>query len=288
MSPTVKGALWMLGAIVSFPVMAISGRELSQSLDTFELMMYRSAIGFLIVALLLTMSQRWQEVTTQRLGTHILRNLVHFAGQNLWFYAIAMIPLAQVFALEFTTPIWVIVLSPLLVGERLTGMRAACAAIGFAGILIVARPGQATLDSGLLAAAGCAIFFALTYLTTKQLTRSVTVGCILFYLTGIQLLLGLAAAAWDRDVAWPSAADWPFVVAVAVGGLVAHYCITRALSLAPAAIVAPIDFARLPVIAILGWLLYAEALEPAVLVGAVLIFGANYLNIWTETRRRVA
>ena len=71
---------------------------------------------------------------------------------------------------------------------------------------------------------------------------------------------------------------------IAVAGLVAHFCLTTALSLAPATIVMPIDFTRLPVIAIVGMLLYAEPLDPFVLLGAALIFGANYYNIWSSTR----
>jgi drug/metabolite transporter (DMT)-like permease len=96
--------------------------------------------------------------------------------------------------------------------------------------------------------------------------------------------MGLTFAGYDGDIALPSAANLPWVVVIAIAGLVAHFCLTIALSLAPATIVMPIDFTRLPIIAIVGMLLYAEPLDPFVMVGAVLIFGANYYNIWSSTR----
>ena len=127
-----RAAVWMLGAIASFSSMAVAGREVSVQLDTFELMMYRSAVGVLIVSAVLSVTGGWKNVTTDRLGLHLARNVAHFTGQNLWFFAVTVIPLAQVFALEFTQPIWVLLLSPLLLGERLTFVRSLAAAMGFA------------------------------------------------------------------------------------------------------------------------------------------------------------
>ena len=124
LSPTFKAALWMTGTIVSFSSMAVAGREVSYALDTFEIMMYRSLIGLLIVAVVLTVTGRWQVVRHRLIGQHVIRNLAHFTGQNLWLFAVTAIPLAQVFALEFTSPLWVLILSPLLLGERLTRNRA--------------------------------------------------------------------------------------------------------------------------------------------------------------------
>jgi len=159
------------------------------------------------------------------------------------------------------------------------------AVIGFVGILIVTRPSPETFHIGLVTAALAAIGFAGSAVFTRKLTRTETITCILFYLTVMQALMGIAFAGFDGDIALPTAANVPWVVVIAVAGLVAHFCLTTALSLAPATIVMPIDFARLPVIAIVGMLIYAEALDPFVLLGAVLIFGANYFNIWSSTRK---
>ena len=160
--------------------------------------------------------------------------------------------------------------------------------MGFIGILIVARPDPATLSSGVITTASSAIFFALTIMFTKRLTRTETITCILFYLTVMQLILGLVAAGFDGDIAVPTAATLPYLALIGCAGLLAHYCMTNALAIAPATVVVPFDFIRLPVIAVLAMLIYNESLDVWVFVGAAVIFIGNYLNIWVETQNRRA
>lgn len=284
MSKTTQACLWMIGTIISFTSMAVAGRQIGAAHDTFEIMMYRSAFGVLVVCLVLTFARQWHQVTTQQFGTQVARNIFHFIGQNLWFYALAFIPLSQVFALEFTTPIWALVISPFILGERLTLFRGLAAVLGFIGILIVTRPGAMDINQGVIAGAACAIFFALTITITKRLTRTQSIACILFWLTAIQLVLGIVAAGYDGTIALPTWHTGPYLALIGLAGLCAHYCLTKALSLAPASVVVPIDFARLPTIAIIGALFYGEAIDIYVFAGALLIFGGNYLNIWRETR----
>ncbi len=279
----------MTGAIVSFTSMAIAGRELGGQLDTFEIMMYRSFAGLIVVCVALSATGKWHLVNSARLGAHLLRNLAHFTGQNLWFYAVTVIPLAQLFALEFTSPLWVIVLAPVFLGERLTRVRGLAAVLGFIGILIVARPGPETISAGTIAAAGSAIFFATTSIVTKRLTRSDSIGSIMFWMTCMQAVMGLAMAGYDGAVTLPTLLSAPWILLIAIGGLTAHYCLTNALAIAPATIVVPMDFVRLPAIAVIGMLFYSEPLDMFVLLGALVILGGNYLNVASETRRnRVA
>jgi drug/metabolite transporter (DMT)-like permease len=286
MTHVVRAAAWMTGAIVSFSSMAVAGRIVTVELDTFELMLYRSLIGIALVLSIGGLAGRLQEVSTRQLGLHFVRNICHFTGQNLWFLAISLIPLAQVFALEFTAPLWVTALAPLVLGERLTRTRALAAALGFVGILIVARPNPAALEPGALAAAGAAIGFAGSALFTKRLTATQSIVSILFWLTVMQAGLGLLCAGIDGDIALPSAAAWPALAVIGFAGLLAHYCLTSALSVAPATIVMPLDFLRLPVIAIVGMVLYDEPLQAAVFAGAAVILSANLLNLRAEVRPR--
>lgn len=284
-------ALWMTGAITSFSAMAIAVRELKGAHDTFEIMAVRSAVGLLIVLAVAFATRRLGEVSAQRLGGHVLRNAIHFTGQNLWILAVTLIPLAQVFALEFTTPIWVLLLSPFFLGERITALRLLAAVLGFVGILVVARPdlaggNTAGANLGMAAAAASAVCFALTGITTKVLTRRESIVSIMFWLTLLQLVFGAVLALWDGVVRWPTAATWPWLVLIGVTGVVAHFCLTSALRLAPASFVMPIDFARLPLIAVAGAVLYGESIDASVLAGAAIIFAGNYINVWAETRRR--
>ncbi|PWE33211.1 EamA family transporter [Maritimibacter sp. 55A14] len=274
----------MTGAVISFTSMAVAGREVSLDLDTFEIMLYRSLIGFVLVLAIASAAGTLRQVTTARLHLHVLRNIFHFIGQNLWFFAVATIPLAQVFALEFSQPIWVALAAPFFLAERLTRVRILAAGLGFLGILLVARPGAVPLEFGTVAAMLAAFAFAATAICTKKLTSGATTTCILFWLTAVQLVLGLACAGIDGDIALPSLQMLPWVVIIAVAGLFAHFCLTTALGFAPAVVVMPLDFLRLPLVAILGMALYAEPLAPLVFLGAAVIFGANYLNILTETR----
>jgi len=285
MHVVLRAALWMTGAIAAFTFMAVGGRELSGSYDTFEIMLYRSAVGVVIVGGFVALNRRWHELRFDRFGAHFIRNICHFTGQNLWFYAVAVIPLAQVFALEFTSPLWVALLAPLILGEKMTWFRGLAAVLGFTGILIVARPTVGGFEIGLAAAAVAALFFALTNMLTKRLTRDNSITSILFFLTTIQLVFGLLTAGFDGDIAPPTADSALFLVLVGCAGLLAHFCLTNALAIAPATVVVPLDFARLPVIAIIAMVLYNEPLEIWVFVGAAVIFAANYLNIWNETRK---
>lgn len=282
---TLRAMLWMVGAIASFTAMAVAGRAVSFELDTFEIMMYRSFIGLIIVLTVARATGHLGDITRRDMGVHFIRNIAHFTGQNLWFFALTVIPLAQVFALEFTSPIWVLLLSPLVLGERLGKTRLLAALLGFAGILIVARPFGATVGVGVITAALAAICFAFSIMFTKRLTRSERITCILFYLTAMQAVLGIACAGFDGDIALPSPTTVPWLLLIGCAGLLAHFCLTTALGLAPATVVVPIDFVRLPVIAIIGAAFYGEVIDVWVFVGALLIFAANYVNIWTETQR---
>lgn len=283
---TLRAALWMIGSVASFSLMAVAGRAVSFELDTFEIMMYRSFVGFVIIGIFVTLTGSFRQITFRTPHLHILRNIAHFTGQNLWFFAITAIPLAQVFALEFTSPLWVLVLSPLLLGERMTAIRATAAILGFVGIMIVARPSPETVNIGTIAAASAAVGFALTIVFTKLLTRTERLVCILFWMTTMQLVFGIVCAGFDGDITWPSPRSFPWLVVIGCGGLIAHFCVTKALSLAPATVVIPVDFARLPLIAVVGLLVYGEPVDLLVILGAMVIFGANYLNLWSETRKR--
>lgn len=272
-------AAWMAGAIVSFTAMAVGGRELIADLDTFEILAYRSLIGIVVIGALVRPLGWREQVRARRMPLHLLRNAVHFAGQNLWFFAIGVAPLAQVIALEFTAPLWVALLAPLLLGERLTRMGLFAACLGFVGTLIIAQPSIDHVPPGVLAALGAAVFFAGSAILTKILTRTESVISILFWLTLMQAAFGLICAGIDGRMTLPTWAMAPWLLVVGLTGLSAHFCLTRALSIAPASVVMPLDFARLPVVGLVGVLLYDEPLGLALVVGAAIILGANWINI---------
>lgn len=280
---------WMVGSMLSFTLMAVAGRELSTELNTFQLMFWRSVVGCLVVSSAVALSARgFGQVRTRRPGLHSTRNLCHFFGQNCWFYALGAIPLAQVFAFEFTSPIWVAVLAPLVLGEQFTKWRALAAALGFLGVLLVARPGGSEFGLGHVIGLAAAIGFAGSFFATKALSSTETTLSILFWMTlsqaGMALVCDLAVSGGAGLIpSDPVQAGW--LAAVGVLGLSAHFSITSALKLADATVVAPLDFFRLPLVAVVGMMLYGEPLELAVVLGGALVFLGNFLNLRAERRR---
>ena len=278
----IMAVLCMLVAIASFTIMAVAGRYLSAELNTFEIMMYRSLIGFLLVLVFTIVTNSFHSIQLCYLRDHFVRNVFHFSAQNLWFYAITVIPLVQVFALEFTVPIWILILSPLFLGELLTRTRAIAAIMGFTGILLITRPNAETLNSGTIAAGLAALGFAGSIMLTKGLTRKQNTLSILFIMTAMQLIFGIVAAGYDSDIAGLNKTNFIWVIIIGVAGLMAHLCLTTALSLAPTTLVSPIDFLRLPVIAVVGYLLFEETVDQYLIYGVIFICFGNYINILAE------
>lgn len=282
-SHPLRAGVWMLGAVASFSAMAVAGRELSVEMNTFELMMYRSIIGFVVVNLLILKLGGFAQIKTNRLVMHVKRNIFHFAGQNLWFFGVAVIPFSQLVALEFTSPIWVILLAPIFLGEKMTRTRIFAALLGFIGVLIVAQPSVITLNAGHAAGLGAALFFGLNVIYTRKISRYEPVLSVLFWMTLMQAVFGLILSI-PGGIPIPSVEGGQWVLVVSFCGLTAHYCLTTALKLAPASIVAPMEFIRLPFITFVGMVLYDEPVFWAVGVGALFILGANIINIRAENR----
>ena len=282
MSPTLRAAFWMSGTLASLIVMALGGRELSAGMSTFEMLFFRSLIGLAVISVLLSRSG-WAQIKSEKVGLHIIRNSAHYVGQFGWFYGIALLPLAQVFALEFTLPIWTAILAPVLLGERLTGTRIAVIVIGFTGALIILRPGMVPIDTATLVVLVAAFGFATSHTLTKKLSRTDSALSILFYMTLVQLPMGLVPSL--SDWVWPTLAHAPWLALIGVTGLTAHFCMVRAFLHADAIVVIPMDFLRLPLIALIGLIFYAEPLDIWVLIGGAVIFAGNFLNILKDKRR---
>lgn len=277
-SPSLRrAAVWMLGALLSFSAMAVAGRELAGELSTFALLFFRSLIGLPIVLLLAARAGGLTQLRSQRLPLHALRNLAHFGGQYGWFFGLGFIPLAEVFAIEFTTPLWTTLLAVLLLGERLTLRRLAALLLGLLGVLIIVRPGLSMIQPAALAVVAAAFAYAAAHTATKRLVSSESPYTILFYMTLMQIPLGLLPAL--NDWVWPQGVAWFWLLLVGMAALSAHFCLSHALRLADASQVVPMDFLRLPLIGLIGAVGYGEPLTWPVLFGGLIIAGAVLLNL---------
>lgn len=281
LNPVTKAVLWMLGTLLSFSLMAIAGKELSATLSTFEILFFRSIVGLLLLCAVIH-HRGWGLVKTRQLSGHVFRNIAHYGGQFGWFLGLAFLPLADVFAIEFTVPVWTVMFAVLILGERITKSKIAAVMLGVVGMLIILRPGMGVMHPAAIAVLLSAICYGLAYIKTKSLIHQDSPLCILFYMTVIQLPLGLIPVCMDFRI--PSSNEWLLVSLVAITALSAHYCIAKSMQLVDASVVVPMDFMRLPLIALIGFLLYSEPLDWAVLLGGCIMFLGNYINIQSEKR----
>jgi drug/metabolite transporter (DMT)-like permease len=270
----------MSGAVASFTAMAIAVRELQRHMGSFEIVFLRSLVMLAIVLAMLPRAGA-SSVFTRRFSLHLWRNLIHFVGQVLWVYSIGMLALATVFAIEFTMPMWTALLAWLFLQERFTPPRLVQLTLGFAGVLIILRPGGGAFHPAALAMILGSLCYASSFIFTKRLTSTDSALCVLFWMAVIQTPISLVAAApqWVT----PVAADLPWVLAIGIGSFSAHYCMAQAMKLVDAMVAVPIDFVRLPLIAVVGAALYGEAFDPLVLAGAAVIFAGTYYAIGRES-----
>lgn len=287
-SVSVAGVLWMLGSLMSFIGMAVASRQLSGGMPIIEILVLRSLVGLGVVMVLLP--RLWPELRQRRdLPLHLARNVVHFGAQYAWTLGVALLPLAQVFALEFTMPIWVALFAWAALGERISQTRIIAIAASFLGVLIVLRPGAGMVDPAalivLLAAAG----YGASAVFVKRLTRQSSAAVIVVWMVVLQLPMGALALALTGGWVTPRMTDLPWIVILGLTALSAHYTMAQALRVMDASIAIPIDFLRVPLIAVIGWLLYAEPVSAGVFFGAAIIVGANFAAMRAEARaRRVA
>ena len=280
-SSSLRGALWMGGAVLSFTAMAVSVRELQRHMGSFEIVLMRSIVMLAIVLALLPRAGI-SVVKTRKLAVHFWRNTIHFLGQVLWVYSLGALTLATVFAIEFTMPVWTALLAAMFLGEKLTVPRLVMLVLGLAGVMIIVRPGSEAFHPAALGMILGSLCYASSFIFTKRLTATDSSLAVLFWMALIQTPISLVAALpqWVT----PLARDIPWIILIGIGSYSAHYCMTRAMKLADAMVVVPIDFARLPLIAVIGAVAYGEAFDPLVLVGAALIFAGTYYSITRERR----
>jgi drug/metabolite transporter (DMT)-like permease len=283
-SNVIAAVLWMVGTLLSFSTMAVSIRELSHvGFTIFEILTVRAGGMLTIVSVLMLVRPTLRAHTRpQRMTLNLLRNTIHFVSQYAWATSLTMLPLATVFALEFTMPAWTALLAVWLLHEKVTPSRMGVVVLGLVGVLVILRPGITSFNPAALLVLGAAVGYAITMITTKQLTNTSSTFSIVFWMGVIQFPLALAGS--DLHVflhlkAW----DILPLLGVAIAGTSAHYCLSNAFRAGDATLVVPLDFMRIPLIAVVGWALYGERLDLFVLLGALVIISGVLWNLRAES-----
>jgi drug/metabolite transporter (DMT)-like permease len=275
-------ALWMAGWLALMLIVAVAGREGMRELNVFQLMEMRSILGLLMLYPLIRINGGFSLVKTARVHVHIARNLLHYASQLGWFFALTLIPMGQVVAIEFTMPIWTAILAAFFLGERMTGWKIVAIALGLVGVIVIVRPATGEINPGQLIALAAAVGFGISIAVVKSLTRTEQTLAIIFWMLVVQTAAGFFPALYVWT--WPPVYIWGWVVVIAFCGTFSHYCMARAMLHADATVVVPMDFLRVPLTAAAGWLLYAERLDAFTVLGAALILTGNLLNLRSSER----
>jgi drug/metabolite transporter (DMT)-like permease len=270
-------ALWMAGWLSLMLVMAVAGRETTRELNVFEIMEVRSLIGFILLTPIIYRAGGFGVLRTTRLREHVARNSVHYLAQLGWFFALTLIPIGQVVAIEFTMPIWTALLAASFLGERMTLWKIGAIVLGLVGVIVIVRPATGEINPGQLIALGAAMGFGVSMALVKSLTRTESALSILFWMLVVQSVAGLLPTLYVWT--WPSAYVWAWLLVIAVCGTFSHYCLASAMRYADATIVIPMDFLRVPLTATVGWLVYDERLDAWTVLGAALILFGNLLNL---------
>jgi drug/metabolite transporter (DMT)-like permease len=226
-------------------------------------------------------------VRTQRLGLHVLRNSIHYAAQYMWAFSLTLLPLAMVFSLEFTMPAWTAVLAVWLLHERMSVSRIGVVVLGVVGVLVILRPGLADINPGAFLVLAAAFGYATVNIATKRLTMTETTFGIIFWMAVIQLPFSLIGS----DLSAFLHLGWAHLLpalGVGISGTTSHYCLSNAFRQGDATLVVPLDFMRIPLIAIVGWIFFNETLDIFVFLGAAIIIAGVLWNLRAEANRAAA
>ena len=281
LSGPVRGALWMIGSAKSLVVMAVLVRYLTPQYSVLELIFLRSVVNLVLMTpwiLSIGLSAVW----SARIAEHALRNAFLYTGNVAWFFGVTMVSLANLSALQFTMPLFIIVMAGVFLRETIGLHRWVVTALGFAGAVVIVRPGLIEVSAGSVVVLTAAFFYACAYIATKRLAATESGNAVVFYMSVSILVysMGPAIYVWKT----PDWIDVPAIIGLGVAGYATHFCLTRAMAAADASYIIPFDFLRLPLSASLGFVLFDERAAIWTWIGAVIIFSAAYYNTWHEKK----
>ena len=270
------GIAWMLGFIVNISIMAISIRELSFKYSSFEIQNFRNIFSIIVIFIILMVTKHTQ-LNTFQLKNNFIRNIFHFIGQSAWTWGLTVLPLAVVFSLEFTMPIWAVIIAIVLLKEKITLNKICFLIIGLMGTWIIFMPDTKYIGFYNIIVLCSAITYAIAHNFTKKLTRTDSILSILFFMSIIQLPFSLIGSFIIGNIHYNIMMEIPLIILLTITSLLAHYSLSSALKYSDASVVLPIDYIRLPLIVFIGWYYYDEIISTNVVIGSILIiFGVVF------------
>lgn len=284
LDPAVQGLLWTLVAGLCFVFLNTLSRYLTQQIDPMQSQFLRYFCGLLVMLPLLWRSGL-AAYKPKHIGGQFLRGLVHTVALGLWFVALPHISLADMTALGFTTPIFIMLGAWLFLREPMRWERWLAALVGFGGVMIVVGP-QLSGSGGYysLVMLASSPVFAASFLITKALTRYEKAGVIVLWqsITVTLLSLPLAMLHWQA----PTLGQWIGYLACGLLGSSAHYCLTRSYGVADISATQSLKFLDLVWAAFMGWLVFSDQPSQYTLIGGLIISASTLWIARRESRRR--
>lgn len=285
LSPAMRGAFWMLVAGMGFAIVPAAVRLLSESMPVFEIVFLRVLFA-LLPSLPLIAHSGIGGFKTKRLGAHSVRAGLNYLAMLTYFWGISVVPIADAVSIQFLIPVVTALGAAALLRERVGWQRWSACFIGAAGAAIIVRPGFQTISPHMFSILASAGFYAVAWMMVKILTRTESASVTVFYLNLLLIPVSLVPALY----VWvpPNWSDFLPLAALGLGGWVAHFAQARAFASADVSAMAPLDFLRLPFVAILGFVLFDQLPDIFTWIGAgVIVVAATYLTR-EEVRRAAA
>ena len=272
-----RGMMWMLVSTLLFACMHAMVRMTTQEIDPFIVAFFRNLFGVLTILPVLAYG-RFHALKTRRFGLHLTRAAINVVAMLCFFWALSMTPLADVAALSFTAPVFATVLAIFVLGERVRLKRWSAILFGFAGTIVILRPGLETVSPGALLVLASSVTWACALMIIKLLGRTESALTITTYMVVLMCPMSLVPALFVWE--WP---DWEmlgWLALLGTFGTLAQIAMTMGLKAGDTNVVMPMDFFKLVWAAGLGFVVFAEVPDAFVWLGGLMIFGsATYIAI---------
>ena len=265
---------WMLLSVIAFCSVAIGVKQVNTNISPFQIIFFRALIG--LITLLILLQKKTIIGSVSNIKQHLFRNLFHLIAQYGWVVGIVYLSLAEVTAIEFTTPIWIVILASIFLKEKITSKKTISILLGFIGILIIMKPGVEIISYNSIVVLLSAICFAIAHTATKKIVQSNSASDLVFIMCLTQLPISFACAYSNWN--WPNYSDFFWLLLVGLSGIAAHFSMAKALKKEDISSLIPLDYLRLPIIILAGITFYNESFDVSIIIGGTLIFLGNYIN----------
>lgn len=280
------GIAYMLASVLALALLNVLVKLLAARYAVIEIAFFRSVFALGPALLAVSTSGGWASLRTERLGSHITRASVGLVAMLLMFWSYHLLPLADAVAIGFSAPLFLTALSVPLLGEKVGLARWGAVLVGFAGVLVMVKPGATALDLGALVALGAALGYALAVIAVRQLGRTEHPNTIVFYFTLNTGALSALALPWCWST--PTPADLGLMALTGLLGGAVQYCGTHAYTLGPAAVIGPFNYSAILWATLFGWLIWGDLPDRWVLLGAAVVIASGLFIVFRETRRQKA